>query len=86
MAEALDRAALDLDGIDGIAVTRGPGLVGALLVALQVGKALAFARRLPIVGVHHLEGHLSAVYLGDATAPRGTYEAVYEGHRQARKV
>jgi N6-L-threonylcarbamoyladenine synthase len=69
IAEALERAGVGLDGIDAVAVTRGPGLVGALLVALQVGKAIAFARRLPIVGVHHLEGHLSAVYLGGGAAP-----------------
>ncbi len=69
LAEALARAGVGLDGIDGVAVTRGPGLVGALLVALQVGKAIAYARRLPLVGVHHLEGHLSAVHLGDGEAP-----------------
>jgi N6-L-threonylcarbamoyladenine synthase len=60
---ALERAGVSLDDIDGIAVTRGPGLVGALLVALQAGKALAFARDLPLVGVHHLIGHLTAVFL-----------------------
>ncbi len=52
-----------LDDIEGLAVTCGPGLVGALLVALQAGKAVAYARDLPLVGIHHLEGHLSAVYL-----------------------
>jgi N6-L-threonylcarbamoyladenine synthase len=51
-------------------VTRGPGLVGALLVALQVGKSIAYARGLPLVGVHHLEGHLSAIYLGGGPAPK----------------
>jgi N6-L-threonylcarbamoyladenine synthase len=69
IAEALESAGVRLDELDGIAVTRGPGLVGALLVALQVGKAMAFARGLPLVGVHHLEGHLSAVYLGDGETP-----------------
>ena len=69
IAEALEQAGLALDDIDAIAVTRGPGLVGALLVALQVGKSIAFARGLPLVGVHHLEGHLSAVYLGEGAAP-----------------
>jgi N6-L-threonylcarbamoyladenine synthase len=69
VAEALERAGAGLDAIDGVAVTRGPGLVGALLVALQIGKAIAWARRLPLVGVHHLEGHLSAVYLDGAAAP-----------------
>jgi N6-L-threonylcarbamoyladenine synthase len=69
IGEALAAAGTELDGIDAIAVTRGPGLVGALLVALQVGKTIAFARGLPLVAVHHLEGHLSAVYLGAAEIP-----------------
>jgi N6-L-threonylcarbamoyladenine synthase len=60
---ALEQAGVGLDAIDGVAVTCGPGLVGALLVALQAGKALAWVRGVPLVGVHHLEGHLSAVYL-----------------------
>ena len=60
---ALDQANVTLDDIDGIAVTSGPGLVGALLVALQTAKAVAYARGLPVIGVHHLEGHLSAVFL-----------------------
>lgn len=66
---ALDKAEVTLDDLDGVAVTRGPGLVGALLVALQAGKAIAYARKLPLVGVHHLEGHLSAVYLEDDPPP-----------------
>jgi N6-L-threonylcarbamoyladenine synthase len=66
---ALERAGVTLDDIGGVAVTQGPGLVGALLVALQTGKALAYARGLPFVGVHHLEGHLSAVYLDDEPPP-----------------
>ncbi|MBA3395536.1 MAG: tRNA (adenosine(37)-N6)-threonylcarbamoyltransferase complex transferase subunit TsaD [Deltaproteobacteria bacterium] len=60
---ALDRAGSSLDEIDGIAVTNAPGLVGALLVGLQTAKAIAWVTGKPIVGVHHLEGHLSAVYL-----------------------
>lgn len=66
---ALDQAGVTLDDIDGIAVTRGPGLVGALLVALQTAKAVAYARGLPLVGVHHLEGHLSAVCLEQNPPP-----------------
>ncbi|MFB6260968.1 MAG: tRNA (adenosine(37)-N6)-threonylcarbamoyltransferase complex transferase subunit TsaD, partial [Thiohalorhabdaceae bacterium] len=46
--------------LDGIAATAGPGLLGALLVGLSTGKALAFARDLPFLGVHHLEAHLLA--------------------------
>jgi N6-L-threonylcarbamoyladenine synthase len=63
LESALADAQLTLDDIDAIAVTRGPGLVGALLVAVQVAKAIAWARRLPLVGVHHHEGHLAAVHL-----------------------
>ena len=60
---ALDSAATSLDQVDGIAVTNAPGLVGALLVGLQTAKALAWATGKPLVGVHHLEGHLTAIYL-----------------------
>ncbi|MBS1119716.1 MAG: metalloendopeptidase glycoprotease family [Deltaproteobacteria bacterium] len=60
---ALERAGSTLDEIDGIAVTNAPGLVGALLVGLQTAKAIAWVTGKPIVGVHHLEGHLSAVFL-----------------------
>ena len=60
---ALDRAGVALGDLDGIAVTNAPGLIGALLVGLQTAKALAWVTGLPLVGVHHLEGHLSAVFL-----------------------
>lgn len=66
---ALAEAGLDLGGIDAIAVTRGPGLVGALLVGVQLAKALAYARGLPLVGVNHLEGHLSALFLRERDEP-----------------
>ncbi len=69
ITEALTSAGVSLGDLDGIAVTRGPGLVGALLVGLQAGKALAFARGLPLVGVNHLEGHLTAVFLRDRDEP-----------------
>lgn len=65
---AFTDAGISLADIDGIAVTRGPGLVGALLVAVQVGKALAYARGLPLIGVNHLEGHLLAAYLSTEAA------------------
>jgi N6-L-threonylcarbamoyladenine synthase len=67
--QALEAAGVGLDDIDAIAATRGPGLVGALLVALQAGKAIAWARRLPFIGVNHLEGHLSAIYLEPESPP-----------------
>ena len=60
---ALARASVTLDDVDGIAVTCGPGLVGSLLVGLTVAKGIAQRRRLPLVGVNHLEGHLLAVDL-----------------------
>ena len=60
---ALGRAELALDAIDGIAVTRGPGLIGSLLVGLSVAKGIALRRALPLVGVNHLEGHLLAANL-----------------------
>jgi N6-L-threonylcarbamoyladenine synthase len=69
MQAALAQAGATLDDVDAIAVTRGPGLVGALLVAVQAAKAIAWARGLPLVGVNHLEGHLSAVWLDEARAP-----------------
>ncbi|MEA2746023.1 MAG: tRNA N6-adenosine threonylcarbamoyltransferase, partial [Myxococcales bacterium] len=61
--EALTRANVGWDAIDGIAVTNRPGLVGALLVGVQLAKGLAWARGLPLVGVDHLVGHLLAVFL-----------------------
>ena len=60
---ALGRAGVALGDVDGIAVTRGPGLVGSLLVGLTVAKGIAQRRRLPLVGVNHLEGHLLAANL-----------------------
>jgi N6-L-threonylcarbamoyladenine synthase len=61
--DALSRAGGGWDAIDGISVTSGPGLVGALLVGVQVGKSLAAALAKPLVGVNHLEGHLLAALL-----------------------
>jgi N6-L-threonylcarbamoyladenine synthase len=66
---ALDRAGVALDQVDGIAVTNAPGLVGALLVGLQTAKALAWVTGKPLIGVHHLEGHLSAIFLEDDPPP-----------------
>ena len=60
---ALDKAGLGVGDIDAVAVTFGPGLVGALLVGLNFGKALAYARGLPLVGVHHIAGHIASNYL-----------------------
>ena len=71
-AEALEKAGVGLDGIEVLAATRGPGLIGALLVGLSLGRAIAWARGLPFHAVHHLEGHLYSPFLdpegGPATA------------------
>ncbi len=61
--EALKEADVTLDDIDAIGVTYGPGLVGALLVGVAEAKAIAFAANKPLVGVHHIEGHISANYI-----------------------
>jgi len=77
--EALARAGVGLDAIDGIAVTNRPGLVGALLVGVQFAKGMAWARGLPLVGVDHLVGHLLAVFLrrdGEEAAPRPEFPFV----------
>lgn len=62
---ALQEAELDLSDVDGIAVTYGPGLVGALLVGVAAAKGLAYAAGLPLIPVHHLEGHIASAYLAD---------------------
>lgn len=61
--EALNEANMTLDNIDAIGVTYGPGLVGALLVGVAEAKAIAYAKNIPLVGVHHIEGHISANYI-----------------------
>ena len=61
--EALRTAEVTLDDIDAVGVTYGPGLVGALLVGVAEAKAIAYAKNLPLVGVHHIEGHISANYI-----------------------
>ena len=61
--QALSDAQMTLDDIDAIGVTYGPGLVGALLVGVAEAKAIAYARNIPLVGVHHIEGHISANYI-----------------------
>lgn len=61
--EALTTAHMTLDDLDAIGVTYGPGLVGALLVGVAEAKAISYAKKLPLVGVHHIEGHISANYI-----------------------
>ncbi|HSK17053.1 MAG TPA: tRNA (adenosine(37)-N6)-threonylcarbamoyltransferase complex transferase subunit TsaD [Gaiellaceae bacterium] len=63
LAEALERAQATLEDVGAVAVTRGPGLIGALLVGVSAAKALAWSRRLPLVPVDHLHGHVASLYL-----------------------
>ncbi|MCL4763245.1 MAG: tRNA (adenosine(37)-N6)-threonylcarbamoyltransferase complex transferase subunit TsaD [Burkholderiales bacterium] len=83
----LDDAGLKLPDLDGIAYTEGPGLAGALLVGASVANALAYALRVPAVGVHHLEGHLLSPLLGE---PRPSFPfvalLVSGGHSQLFEV
>ena len=71
----LDSANLTSSDIDGLAFTRGPGLVGALLVGASVGRSIAYAGDVPAVGVHHMEGHLLAPMLDD-NAPEFPFVAL----------
>ncbi len=68
--EALTSADATWNDVDAMAVTRGPGLVGSLLVGLQVAKALAYAKQKPLIPVHHLQGHMQAVFLHKEGEPR----------------
>lgn len=63
ITEAMQEAEADWEDLDAIAVTYGPGLVGALLVGVAEAKAISYARKLPLIGVHHIEGHISANYI-----------------------
>ena len=65
ISEALADAHVTLKEIEGIAVTRGPGLIGSLLIGLSTAKALAYALNIPLVGVNHLEGHIAASFLAE---------------------
>ena len=72
--EALANAKMTIAGVDGIAVTHRPGLVGALLVGVQAAKGMAWAAKKPLVGVDHLFGHLLAIHLRRSDAPARTPE------------
>ena len=69
--EALTQAGMTLSQIDAFAVANGPGLAGALLVGLNYAKGLAFVQKKPLVGVHHIEGHVCANYLTESTDDMG---------------
>lgn len=85
--EALATAGVGMDDIAGIAVTNRPGLVGALSVGVTAAKAIAFARNLPMIGVHHLEGHICSVLAteGDIPFPH-TALIVSGGHTELVRV
>jgi N6-L-threonylcarbamoyladenine synthase len=68
-AQAFELAGATLDDVDVVAATRGPGLVGSLLVGLSIGRAIAWARGIPFHGVHHLEAHLHSPWLADGGGP-----------------
>lgn len=61
--EALERAGRGFQDLDFVSVTYGPGLVGALLIGLSAAKAIAYSRQIPLIGVHHIEGHIAANYI-----------------------
>ncbi len=77
--EALARASLTVQDVGGIGVTRGPGLVGALLVGLTYAKSLAYALDVPWVGVNHLEGHLQSIFLEHPAAELPALSLVVSG-------
>src|SRR6185295_5257494 len=78
IGEAMKRARVGFENLDGIAVTARPGLAGALLVGTQTAKGIAWARDLPIVAVDHLVGHLLAIFLHhNPTAPPATTAPPY---------
>jgi N6-L-threonylcarbamoyladenine synthase len=86
--DALHRAGCALDGVDGIAVTAGPGLIGSLVVGVATAKALAFASGKPLYAVNHLHGHLFAAFLDRAVEPPYPFLAllVSGGHSQLVEV
>jgi N6-L-threonylcarbamoyladenine synthase len=85
--EALDDAHVTFQEIEGIAVTRGPGLIGSLLIGLSAAKALAYALNIPFVGVNHLEGHIAAAFLTEMP-PQFPFAAlvVSGGHTNVYRV
>lgn len=84
--QALAQAGVGLEQIEGIAVTRGPGLLGALLVGISVAKSLALACKVPLVGVHHIEGHLLAGFLQQPLAFPFLALVVSGGHTHLYRV
>jgi len=86
VAEALQRAGVNKDQLDGVVVTRGPGLIGALLVGLSYAKAFAYALQIPLIGVHHIEGHILAIQLEKEVEYPFLAAAVSGGHTHLFRV
>jgi N6-L-threonylcarbamoyladenine synthase len=84
--QALRDADVSLSDLEGIAVTQGPGLAGALLVGISVAKGLSFGRQIPLVGVNHIEGHLLAVFLETPVEFPFIALAVSGGHSHLYRV
>nr|WP_320050835.1 tRNA (adenosine(37)-N6)-threonylcarbamoyltransferase complex transferase subunit TsaD [uncultured Desulfuromonas sp.] len=84
--QALSKAGVTLSEIDGVAVTSGPGLIGALLVGLSTAKALAYSLDVPLVGVHHIEGHILAPLLEQPIEFPYLALAVSGGHTHLYRV
>ena len=83
---AMDEAGLGYDGLDGVAATAGPGLVGGVMVGLSFGKAVALARGLPLIAVNHLEGHAVSARLGEPVDYPFLLLLVSGGHCQLLEV
>jgi N6-L-threonylcarbamoyladenine synthase len=83
VSRALEDAGAQLDDLRGIAVTRGPGLVGSLLVGLSFARGLALRRGLPVVGVNHLEGHVVSGWLDCPALPCPALALVVSGGHTA---
>lgn len=80
--EALEKAGVSLDDLSAVAVTYGPGLVGALLVGVAAAKAISYARSIPLLGVHHIAGHIYANFLSGGMEPPLIALVVSGGHTE----
>ncbi|MBD3334511.1 MAG: tRNA (adenosine(37)-N6)-threonylcarbamoyltransferase complex transferase subunit TsaD [Candidatus Eisenbacteria bacterium] len=84
--EALERAGVKTEDLAGVAVTNGPGLIGSLLVGLSAAKGLAFARRIPLIGVNHIEAHLMAVLAKEPVPAPAVGLVVSGGHTELLEI
>ncbi|MDX2495696.1 MAG: tRNA (adenosine(37)-N6)-threonylcarbamoyltransferase complex transferase subunit TsaD [Desulfuromusa sp.] len=84
--EALNKAGVQQEDLEGVVVTRGPGLVGALLVGVSFAKAYAYALKIPLIGVHHIEGHIQAIQLEEKVEYPFLAVAVSGGHTHLYRV